>query len=77
MRTSLECSIFLSTNINFHPYVAKKWKGHVFCTPHLQRAVNQAAIEVIESKLDVKFNPLATDLATYSNSRVSHIPTEN
>jgi len=44
-------------------YVAKKWKGHVFCPEHLQREVNKAAIEVLESRLKVKFNPLATDLA--------------
>ena len=44
-------------------YVAKKWKGHVFCPEHLQREVNKAAKEVIESKLEVKFNSLATDLA--------------
>jgi len=44
-------------------YVAKKWKGHVFCPEHLQREVNKAAIEVLESRLKVKFNNLATDLA--------------
>ena len=44
-------------------YVAKKWKGHVFCPEHLQSEVNKAAIEVLESRLNVKFNSLATDLA--------------
>jgi len=44
-------------------YVEKKWKGHVFCPEHLQCEVNKAAIEVLESKLEVKFNNLATDLA--------------
>ena len=44
-------------------YVAKKWKGHVFCPEHLQREVNKAAIEVLESRLEVKFNSLATDLS--------------
>ena len=44
-------------------YVAKKWKGHVFCPEHLQPEVNKAAIEVLESRLQVKFNSLATDLA--------------
>ena len=44
-------------------YVDKKWKGHVFCPEHLQREVNKAAIEVLESRLEVKFNSLATDLA--------------
>ncbi len=44
-------------------YVAKKWKGHVFCPEHLQREVNKAAIEVLESRLKVKFNSLATSLA--------------
>jgi hypothetical protein len=44
-------------------YVIKKWKGHVFCAEHLQREVNKAAIEVFESRLKVKFNDLATDLA--------------
>jgi HD superfamily phosphohydrolase len=44
-------------------YVEKKWKGHVFCPEPIQHAVNNAAIEVLESKLHVKFNHLATDLA--------------
>ncbi len=44
-------------------YVAKKWKGHVFCPEHLQHEVNKEAIEVLESRLKVKFNHLATDLA--------------
>jgi HD superfamily phosphohydrolase len=44
-------------------YVTKKWKGHVFCPEHLQREVNKAAIEVLESRLDVKFKSLATGLA--------------
>lgn len=44
-------------------YVAKKWKGHVFCPEHLQREVNKAAIYVLESRLKVKFNSLATTLA--------------
>ncbi len=44
-------------------YVAKKWKGHVFCPEHLQREVNKAAIKVLESRLEVKFNPLAKNLA--------------
>jgi len=43
-------------------YVAKKWKGHVFCPEYLQREVNKASIEVLESRLRVKFNSLATDL---------------
>ena len=44
-------------------YVEKKWKGHVFCPEHMQCEVNKAAIEVLESRLEVKFNNLATDLA--------------
>jgi len=49
-------------------YVAKKWKGHVFCPERLQREVNKAAIEVLESRLKVKFNNLATDLANLRDS---------
>ena len=45
-------------------YVEKKWKGHVFCPEYMQCAVNEAAIKVLESKLEVKFNNLATDLAS-------------
>jgi len=44
-------------------YVANKWKGHVFCPEHLQREVHDAAIKVLETRLDVKFNSLATELA--------------
>ena len=44
-------------------YVEKKWKGHVLCPEHLQDEVNKAAIDVLESRLKVKFNHWATDLA--------------
>lgn len=44
-------------------YVDKKWKGHVFCSENVQHEVSKAAKEVLESKLDIKFNSLATELA--------------
>jgi len=49
-------------------YVAKKWKGHVFCPKELQLVVNKAAIEVLETRLQVKFNSLATSLAHIRSS---------
>lgn len=59
---------FFPTHDWLQTYVAKKWKGHVFCPAHMQHQVNKAAIEVLEAKLKVKFNNLATDLANLHQS---------
>ena len=47
-------------------YTAQKWRGHVFCPPEHQRAVYEAAVDVLGQAYDIEFNGLSRAL--------SHVP---
>jgi hypothetical protein len=43
-------------------YVLNKWRGHVFCRPEHVEKISKAALSVLASKFQVKFNPYARTL---------------
>jgi HD superfamily phosphohydrolase len=47
------------TGIWAHQYGLNKWRGHVFCPPHLRKPVGRAAKEVLEEKFGIRILPEA------------------